>query len=61
MNGDKVIERMAALAGNGGDAANAVFFDADSQIILTRLPSAMQRRIESELGDVLEAASADPR
>jgi hypothetical protein len=55
-NGGQVTERVAALAGNDGDAANAVFYDVDSRTLLTRLPASIHRRIVGELGNVLEAA-----
>jgi hypothetical protein len=52
-SGDQVTQRVASLAGNGG-GSHAVFYDADSRTLLTRLPAAAHRRIVSELGDVLE-------
>jgi hypothetical protein len=60
VDAEQLVARVQSLAGDGGNpqAAGAVFYDADSRVLLVRQPAAAHRKLIAELHDLLVAPAA---
>jgi hypothetical protein len=53
----ELVARVQSLAGDGADpqSSGAVFYDADSRVLLVRQPAAIHRQLVAEMHDLLVA------